>query len=113
VMAFIVLNAIAVIFTVRLVVLVVIGDEIVECEAVVAGHKVHTCLGFAFFVAVNLRAAEQTVGKRPNCVVVTAKKAADIIAEPPIPLSPVVANEATDLIESGRVPRFGDELGTG
>ena len=40
-------------------------------------------------------------------------EAAHVVAEPAVPLLPGVADEAADLIEAGRVPRFGDQLGAG
>ena len=44
------------------VVLVVVGDEVVEREAVVAGDEVDALLRLAFLVAVDLGAAEYAVG---------------------------------------------------
>src|SRR4029077_12105318 len=113
VMAFVVFNAIAVIFTVWLVVLLVVGNKVVEREAIVTGDKIDAGLSFAFLVAINLGAAEQPIGKGRDRTVVTTKEAADIIAEAPIPFTPLVPDEATDLIQAGRIPGFGDELGAG
>ena len=42
---------------------------------------------------------------------VAAEEAADIIAESPVPLLPTVADEAAHLVQPGRVPGLGDELG--
>ena len=57
------LRAVAVVFAVGLVVLAVVGDQIVEREAVVAGHEVDALLGLALLVAVDLRAADHA-GRR-------------------------------------------------
>lgn len=78
-------------------------DEVIECEAVVTGHEVYACLGLAFFMTVNLGAAEQPVGKGCHRTVVATEKAANIVAEPAIPLHPSIPNEATYLVEAGRI----------
>ena len=57
--ASVVVGSVAVVFAVGLVVLLVIGDKIVEREAVVAGYEVDALLGLAFLVPVDLGAAEQ------------------------------------------------------
>src|SRR5260370_2763907 len=54
IMAFVVLNPIAVIFTVRLVVLLVVGDEAVAREAIVAGHTINACPSFPFLLTLIL-----------------------------------------------------------
>ena len=61
--ASVVVGAVAVVFAVGFVVLLVIGDEIVEREPVVTGHEVDALLGFAFLVTIDLGAAEQ-VGRQ-------------------------------------------------
>ena len=52
--AAVVVGAVAVVLAVGLVVLVVVGDQIVQREAVVAGHEVDALLGLALLVAVEL-----------------------------------------------------------
>src|SRR6185295_356110 len=81
--ASVVVRAIPVVFAVRLVMLFVVRDEVIECEAVVTGHEVHALLGIAFLMTVNLGAAEQPVSKGRHRTLVTTEKATDIIAEPP------------------------------
>src|SRR5215510_5168203 len=111
--ASVVVGAILVGFAVQLVVLLVVRDKIVEREAVVTCHEVHALIGLAFFVTVDLWAAEQSVGKIDYCSVVPTKKAADIIAEPSVPLPPTVADEAAHLVQASRIPGFSNELGAG
>src|SRR6185295_2029004 len=111
--ASVVVRAIPVVFAVRLVVLLVVGDEVIECEAVVTRHEVHALLGFAFLMTVNLGAAKQPVSKGCHRTVVATEKTSKIVAELPIPLPPAVPDEATYLVETGRVPRLGDELRAG
>ena len=62
----VVVGAVAVVLAVRLVVLVVVGDEVVEREAVVAGHEVDALLGLALLVAVDLGAPDQPVRHAPH-----------------------------------------------
>src|SRR5262249_12567626 len=75
------------------------------------GHEVDTLLGLASLVSVNLRTAEQPVGERPDRAGVAAEESANVIAETSVPFFPTVAHEAADLIEPGRIPGFGDQLG--
>src|SRR5262249_42752738 len=63
-----------------------------------------------FLVPVYLRATEYAVGQAPHCTLFAAEEAADIVAEPAVPLLPTVPNEAADLIQAGSIPRLGDEL---
>ena len=90
--------------------LLVVGDEVIECEAVVTRHEVHALLNLAFLVAVNLGAAEQPVGNGCHGTLVATKKAADIVAEPPVPLLPTVPDETAYLVQTGRIPGLSDEL---
>ena len=46
-------------FAVGLVVLGVVGDQVVEREAIVTGHKVDALVGFVFFQAIDIRAAKE------------------------------------------------------
>src|SRR6516165_3538845 len=91
--ASVVVCPIAVVFSVFVVVLAIIGDEVVEGEAVVTRHKINTLFGFAFFMAVNCRATKQTISKAPDTILFSAKETPDIISKPPIPLSPTVSDK--------------------
>src|SRR5262245_38399213 len=97
--ATVVVRAVAVVFAVRFVVLLVIGDKVVESEAVVARYKVYALLGLAFLVTINLRAAQQTVSHSRHRTLFTAEERADVIAKPPVPFFPTVSDEAADLVE--------------
>src|SRR5579859_475996 len=108
--ASVVVGAILVGFTVQLVVLLIVRDKVIEREAVVTCHEVHALIGLAFLVAVDLWTAEQSVGKINYRSVVSTKKAADIIAEPPVPLPPTVADEAAHLVQTSRIPGFSNEF---
>src|SRR5262252_6766803 len=109
----IIVGTVTVVFTVRLVVLVVVGDQVVQGEAIVTRHEVDTLFGLAFLVPVYLGAAKQAVGKTSHRPLVATEKAADIVAEPTVPLLPTVPNKAAHLIQTGRIPRLGNEFRAG
>ena len=71
------------------------------------------CSGFALFALVDVRAARQPERHRAGRSVVTLEKRPDIVAKPPVPFLPAVADKAADLIEAGGVPGFGDQLDIG
>src|SRR5262249_10153875 len=88
-----------------------IRDEVVKGEAVMACYEINTLLGLAFFVAVNCRATEQKISKWPDRLLFPAKKTPNIVSKPPIPLLPTVADKAADLIKTSGVPSLGNQLG--
>ena len=106
-------DAVAVVLAVGLVVLAVVGDQIVEREAVVAGDEVDAVLRLALLVAVDVGAAEQPRGHARHRAVVALQKAPHVVAEPAVPFLPGVADEAADLIEPRGIPGLGDQLGAG
>src|SRR5262247_483739 len=91
--AAVVVGAVTVVFAVCFVVLVVIRDEVVQGEAVMTGHKVHTLLNLAFFLPVNGRAPKQTVGKASYRPFLPTQKAPHIVPEPSVPLLPTIPDE--------------------
>src|SRR5215471_6832971 len=109
----IVVRPVAVVFAICFVVLVIIRDEVVEREPVMARNKINALLGLTFFMTVNCGAAKQSVGKVSDRMVFPAKKTPDIVSKPPVPLLPAISNKAANLIKPSRVPGFGDELDSG
>ena len=75
--ASIIIGAVTVVFAVCFVVLLVVGDEIVEREPVVTRHEVDALLGLALLVAVNRGAAEKAVGDARDGAVVTAEESCE------------------------------------
>ena len=55
----------------------------------------------------------RSTGDAPDRSRIAAEEVADIIAEPPVPFFPGVADEAADLVEPGLVRRLGKLLGPG
>src|SRR5262249_48966279 len=80
---------------------------------VVTGDEVDTLFRLALLVAVDLGAADDPVRHAPHRPVLAAEEVADVVAESAIPLLPGVPDEAPDLVETGRVPRLGNELRAG
>ena len=111
--ASVLVRSIAVAIAVFFIVLVVVGDEVVQRKAVVAGDEVDALLRLALFPAVNTRTAKQTIGRSPGLLVRATEEVAHVVAKPVVPLLPAVAHEVADLIESCRIPCFGDHLRSG
>src|SRR5262249_44698885 len=109
----IMVRPVAIAFTVGLVVLAVVGNEIIEREAVVAGDEVDALLRFALFAPVHVRASTEPEPPGAGHPIVAFEKRPEIVAEPPVPVLPAIADETADLIQPGGVPSFGDQLDIG
>src|SRR5262249_41079502 len=96
--ATVIIGPVPVFFAVRLVVLVVVRDKIVEREAVVTRDEIHALFGLALFVAVHFGASDHAIGHAPDRSRFTAEEVANIIAEAAVPLLPGVADKAADLV---------------
>src|SRR5262249_18461460 len=108
--AAVVVRAVAIALSVRLVVLVVVGHEIVQRESVVARDEVDALLAPGSFWAVDRGAPDEPVRHPCRRARLPAEEGADVVTEPSIPLLPAVPDEAADLVETGRIPGLGDEL---
>src|SRR6185295_20165263 len=82
----------------------VVGDQVVQGEAVVTGHKVHALLRLALLVPVNLGAANEAIDKAGQRTLLAPEEAADVITKTPVPFFPAISDEASDLIETGGIP---------
>src|SRR5690349_7642645 len=109
----VVVRPVRVAFAVRLVVLGAVRDQIAQREAVMTGHKVDALLRLPFLVPEHIWAAKRSLRQQPYRPAVAFDKAADIVAKPPVPLLPAVADKGPHLIEAGGVPRLGDQFGAG
>ncbi len=90
--------------------LLVVGDEVVQSEAIVARDEIDARLYLAPFMAVHFGTAEQPVGHLSDRALFTAEETAEVVAETAVPFLPGITDEATDLVQTRRVPRFRDEL---
>src|SRR5262249_24756600 len=109
----IVVRPIAIYFAICFVVFRAIRDEVIEGESVMARYKINALFGLPFLVPVNSRAATKPVSTIPNRKCFSAKKTPDITSKPSVPFLPTIADETADLVKSGCVPGFGDELDPG
>src|SRR5581483_9213680 len=111
IVAEIVVAAVAVPLSIRLVVLAAITDEVVEGESVVTGHEIDAALGPLSGPAIDVGAAADAARDRTDHAVVAAPEAADIVPIAAVPLRPLGLKKAAHLIGACYAPRFGDQLG--
>lgn len=109
----IVIAAIAVVFAIFFVVLVVIGEHVVERKAVVARNEIDALFRSALPLTIDAWAAEQTVGHAPHGIIRTPEEVADMIAKLIVSLFPAISHKAADLIKSCRIPGLRNHLGAG
>src|SRR5205085_1401071 len=110
--AAVLIEAVAIVFAVGFVVLLVVGNEIEQGEAVVAGDEVDGMAWMATPGLVEVRAAADASGEGGGEAGLAAPEAADVIAIAAVPLRPALPErEAADLVEPCRIPGLGDELG--
>ena len=75
----IVVGAVAVLLEVGFIVLLFIGDQIVQREAVVTGDEVDALLGFALLVTIKVRTADVAIGKRTDGFFFGAEEVAPLL----------------------------------
>ena len=102
--------AVAVVFAVRLVVLLVVGDEIAQREAVVRGDEVDARVRPPRGALVEIGAAGEPVGELGERLIGAAPEVAHAVAVLAVPLGPE-RREVADLVAAfADVPRLGDQL---
>src|SRR6202042_50969 len=95
---------------VRLVVLVVVGDQVGEGEAVVGGDEVDARVGAAPAATVQVGAAGQPVGEVGEGLVGAAPVVADAVPVAAVPLRPQGREVAHLVAALAEVPGLGDQL---
>ena len=91
--------------------LFVIAHEVVEREAVVAGHEVDAVQRLFACPLIDVGAARDAARKDSYHARIATPEKADVVAEFSVPFRPAVARERPDLVEPGSVPCLRDELG--
>ena len=92
------------------VVLLVVGEEVPQGEAVVAGDEVHRGV-LPPGGAVDVPGAHHPLRRRLGAALVPLEVAAYVVPVAPVPLRPAVpGREGAHLVEPPGVPRLGDEL---
>ena len=102
--------AVLVVLTVRLVVLVVIGDEVVQREAVVAGDEVDARVGSPPTGTEDVARAGQSGRQLGHLTEVAAPEAPHAVAKRAIPFRPARRELSETKAVGTRVPGLGDEL---
>src|SRR5271166_2572637 len=102
--ASVLLAAIAVIFAIVFVMLLVIGHKIVKRKPVVTRNEIDALLSFALPLTINAWATEQTVSHAPHRIIRAPEEVADVVAKSVVPFLPSVSREFADLIQSYRIP---------
>jgi hypothetical protein len=98
--------------TVRLVVLAVVGDEIVERETVVGSDEVHTLIRA---IRIRERIREEVVAsvepphQRRDLALVAANETSDIVAKRAVPLRPVGTGESAAELVAAEIPGLCNE----
>src|SRR6516225_10361213 len=101
--------AVPVAFAVGPVVLVIVGDQVLQGEPVVGGDEVDRRGRAALVVQVG--GAGQPGSQFGDGTLVALEEPAHRVTVPAVPFRPAaVAGKAADLVEACGVPRFGDEL---
>src|ERR1035441_6871537 len=107
-------GAVAVVLAVGEIVLVVVGNQVVEREAIVVGHEVDAVVRFAGAVVVEVGTARQTGGERRGHAGIALHELAHIVAINAIPLRPSSpGRQRADLIQPDGVPGLGDRKSVG
>src|SRR5208337_721794 len=92
--ASVLLAAVAVVFAIFFVVLVIVGDDVVERKAIVTRNEIDALLGLALPLTIDTWAAEQTVGHAADRIVRAPEEVADVVAKSVVPLLPAIPHEA-------------------
>src|SRR5262249_47723468 len=106
----VVIRAVPIMLAVCFVVLLVVGDQIVEREAIMASHEVDALFRLALFVSIDLRTPEQPVGYALHHSLLATKEIAKVIAKFSVPLLPAITDETSDLIKTSGIPRLSNQL---
>ena len=77
-----------VVFSVCFIVLIAIAHQVVQSEAVVAGDEIDAAFGAFARLGVDVGAAADAAGKRPEHPIIAAPETPDIIPVPAVPLRP-------------------------
>ena len=102
--------AVLVVLAVRLVVLLVVGDEVAEREAVVRGHEVDARDGATAGGLVEIGRARETARELAERLALAAPEVAHCVAVLAVPLRPL-RGEVADLVAArADIPGLGDEL---
>src|SRR5258708_39079648 len=101
--------SVAIVFAVRFIVLVVVGDQVVQREAIVNGNKIDTGPRRFALMLIQIRTAGKTIGKLRQDTVVSLPIAADTICVFSLPFRPLTPEIGHHLNTSAQGPRYPTE----
>ena len=104
------IRTIQIILLVGFVVFYVIGNQIVQSESIVCGDEVDTAIRFAVRLRINVGAGGESRREAADQAVVAPHESPRVIAEVSVPFRPTMPDERPHLIQSGGVPRFGNNF---
>src|SRR6516164_8808905 len=102
--------AVAVALSVRLVVLFIVRNKIVERKSIMTCHEVYAFFCLALLVTIDIVAPDHPVRKTLQRTVFASEETTYVITEAPVPFPPAIPNKTADLVQSGCIPSLGDYL---
>ena len=109
----IIIVAVAVLFAIRVVVLVIVADQIVQRKTVVRGNEVDAGVGPTAAMLIQIRTAREAIGNFADLAFIAFPKTPDLISILPVPLRPEDRKIAHLIAAVPNVPRLRDQLGLG
>ena len=106
----VIIIAVPIIFAVRFVVFVVVGNEVVQSKSIVRGNKVDAGVRPLALVLVKIRAAGQAVGKLGHGICISLPIAANAIPVFTVPFRPGNREIADHVAPLTDIPWLGDQL---
>src|SRR5436305_3235643 len=106
----VIVDAVPVILTIGLVVFVIVGNQVIQGEAIVTGDEIDAVDRHAPLILVEIRAARDPRGNGADQPRVTFDKAAHIVAEAPVPFRPAFPGKVADLVKATGIPRLSDNF---
>ncbi len=106
----VIICSIAVVLSVGLIVFVIVGNQVIERESIVAGNKVDATVWLPIWLLKEIRAPRDTRRQPKDGSRVSLDKAPYVVTKLPIPLRPAVPDERADLVEPSGIPGLSDDL---
>jgi hypothetical protein len=94
-------------------VLPIVGDQVVERQAIVAGDEVDALFRAPFLVLIQIRAPDQTICDGPDHPGIPLEEGPHVVAKSTVPFFPAIADKAADLVETRCIPGFCNQLDVG
>ena len=107
-------RSVGIVFAIGLIVLFVVGNEVPQSEAVVTGYEIDAVKRRASVVLIEIRTAGHTGRHERNHVGVALHETPHVVPKLAVPFRPAAPiRKSSDLVKSGGVPGFSNELRIG